>query len=187
MGYPLNQSAWRRGWNDTKTVWTSWQFFVLDGVVGVVIGSICQWYWGLGVVLFGMICAWLAVTISAPVRQRNEARHLLSEIPSKRKIIADKLAEFYLSGNDLKLRIVEEGFNEDAISLVRDWSKPLMDYCYAEPDMLGESSIVALSPKSKDWEVYKPSGLPDNERDYVFRHLSIQLDKLLDLVMELRK
>ena len=152
-----------------------------------MIGSIFQWYWGLGVVLFGMICAWLAVTISAPVRQRNEARHLLSEIPSKRKIIADKLAEFYLAGEDLKLRIVEEGFNEDAISLVRDWAEPLKQYCCAEPDILGESAVVTLSPKIKDWVVFGKTGLPDNERDYAFRHLAIQLEKLGDIIIELRK
>ena len=90
MEYPINQSAWRRGWNDTRTVWTSWQFFFLDAVVGVVIGGVFEWYWGLVVVAFGMFCVWLGATVSAPVKQRNEARRILSEIPSKRKVIANK-------------------------------------------------------------------------------------------------
>lgn len=62
MEYSLDQNAWRRGWNDTKKVWTSWIFLILDAVVAVVISSIFEWYWGLGVVIFGMFCVWLAVS-----------------------------------------------------------------------------------------------------------------------------
>lgn len=152
-----------------------------------MIGSVFQWYWGLGIVLFGMICAWLAVTISAPIRQRNEARHLLSEIPSKRKQIANKLAEFYISGRELSLKIAEDGFNGDAISLVRDWTKPLMDYLNTAPDMLGFPAIVELSPKISDWGIFGTDKLVNKERDYAFRHLSIILEKLLVMVKEFNK
>ena len=151
---------------------TSAIYPAIGAVVGAVVG-------------FGVI--YLVMLVIALYKQRNEARYLLSEIPSKRKVIADRLAEFYLSGNNLKLMIAEEGFNEDAISLVRDWAEPLKEYCYAEPDVLGESAILAFSPQGKDWVVFGPSGLPDNERDYAFRHLSIQLEKLSDMVMELRR
>jgi len=74
MDYALNQSAWRRGWNDTKTIWTGWQFPVFELVGGGVIGRIFGWYWGVLLVLFGMFCVWLGATASAPLRQRNEAR-----------------------------------------------------------------------------------------------------------------
>ena len=188
MEYPLKQSAWRRGWNDTKTVWTNWLFFILDAVVGVVIGSLFQWYWGVGIVLFGMLCAWLAVTISAPVRQRNETRRLLSEMPSKRKVIANKLGELYISGRELSIRIADDNFKGDAISLVQGWSKPLMDFCYSEPDILGKSAIVRLSPRSSDWGIFGTNKLADDkEKDYAFRHLSILLEKLLDMVQEYDK
>ena len=80
MEYPLNQSAWRRGWNDTKAIWTSWQFYVLSAVVAVGAGGVFEWYWGLGVVLIGMLCAWIGATASAPIRQRNEARHALEKL-----------------------------------------------------------------------------------------------------------
>ena len=79
--YPLNQTVWRRGWNDTKAVWTSWQFVVLDAVVTVVIVGVFGWYWGLAAIVFGMTCAWMGMTASAPVRQRNEARSLLLAKP----------------------------------------------------------------------------------------------------------
>jgi cephalosporin-C deacetylase-like acetyl esterase len=63
----------------------------------------------------------------------------------------------------------------------------LKEYCYSEPDVLGASSIVALSPKTEDWSIFAPSGLADDKRDYAFRHLSIKLDKLLNIVTELNK
>lgn len=72
--HSLSESIWRRGWQDTKTAWTSWQFFVLDAVVAVVIGGVFAWYWGLVLVIFGMLCVWLGATASAPIKQRNEAR-----------------------------------------------------------------------------------------------------------------
>jgi hypothetical protein len=83
MDYPINQSAWRRGWNDTKKVWTSWIFFVLDAVVAVVIGGVSEWYWGLVVVVFGMLCAWMVETASAPIKQRNEARKRIEELEAE--------------------------------------------------------------------------------------------------------
>ncbi|MFC1914499.1 hypothetical protein ACFLXF_04415 [Chloroflexota bacterium] len=83
MEYPINQSAWRRGWNDTKTIWTSWQFYVLDAVVAVVIGGIFQWYWALVVVAFGMLCVSLWATASAPYKQRNEARQRIKELEAQ--------------------------------------------------------------------------------------------------------
>lgn len=84
MEYPITQSAWRRGWNGTKTAWKSLPFIILDTVVCVVIGAVFEWYWGLGLFIFAMLCAWIGATASAPVRQRNEARkhvkHLESEL-----------------------------------------------------------------------------------------------------------
>lgn len=187
MEYPLNQRAWRRGWNDTKTVWTSWQFYILDAVVAVVIGGLFEWYWGLAFILLSMFFVWLGATASAPIKQRNEARRLLSEMPSKRKNIGDKLGEYYISGRELSLKIADDSFKGDAISLVQGWAKSLMDYCYSEPDILGTSAIVKLSPRINDWSIFGTDRLADKEKDYAFRHLSIQLEKLADIVMELRK
>jgi hypothetical protein len=80
MEYSIKQSAWRRGWNDTKSVWTSWQFYILDVVVAVVIGGLFDWYWGLVIVVFGMFCVWLGATASAPYNKRNEARQRIEEL-----------------------------------------------------------------------------------------------------------
>lgn len=80
MERPLNESAWRRGWNDTKSVWTSWPFYVLDAVVAAVIAGIFTWHWGLAVVVFSMICVWMGATFRAPYKQRNELRHALEKL-----------------------------------------------------------------------------------------------------------
>jgi len=71
------EGAWRRGWSDTKTAWKSLPFVILDAVACVVVGSVFEWYWGLGLFVFAMFCVWIGVTASAPVRQRNEAWSVL--------------------------------------------------------------------------------------------------------------
>ena len=92
--YPLDQSAWRRGWNDTKTVWASWQFYILDAVVAVVIGGVFGWYWGLVVVLFGMFCVWMGASVRVPYKQRDEARALLKSKTKPRPLTnREKLIE----------------------------------------------------------------------------------------------
>jgi hypothetical protein len=74
VDHPLNESTWRRGWNDAKRIWTGWWFWVIDTVLAGVIGNFFAWYWGVVFVLFGMFCAWLGATAAAPIKQRNEAR-----------------------------------------------------------------------------------------------------------------
>ena len=81
MDYPLNQSVWRRGWNDTKKVWTSWPVVLLDGAVCVVVGAVFTWYWGLGLFIFTLFLIWVGATASAPVKQRNKALTALNSIP----------------------------------------------------------------------------------------------------------
>lgn len=81
---PLRESLWRRGWNDTKTIWTSWPFYILDAVVAAVIGGVFEWYWGLCIIIFGMFCVWLVTTVSAPVKQRNEARKRVIRLEEER-------------------------------------------------------------------------------------------------------
>jgi len=79
-----SENVWRRGWKDTKSVWTSWQFYLLDAIVGIVVGSLTAWYWGLGIIGFGMLCAWLGTTVRAPIAQRDEARVRLRELEAER-------------------------------------------------------------------------------------------------------
>lgn len=144
--------------------------------IGVVSGAVV----GLGVI-------YLIMLFVAPYKQRNEARRLLSEIPSKRKVIANKLADYYISGREISLMIAEDSFKGDVVSLVQDWAKPLMDYCYSEPDILGKSTIARLSPRVSDWGIFGTDRLSGKDRDYAFRDLSIKLEKLLDLIMEIDK
>lgn len=80
MEQPLDQSLWRRGWNDTKTIWMSWPFYIFNPVVAIVIGGLFEWYWTLCIILFGMFCVWLKATISAPIKQRNEVRNRVREL-----------------------------------------------------------------------------------------------------------
>jgi hypothetical protein len=80
MEYPIDESAWRHGWSDTKKAWKTWKFYVFDLLAGGLIGGFFEWYWGLAVVGFGMLCVWMSATTSAPLRQRDEARKLYEPI-----------------------------------------------------------------------------------------------------------
>ncbi len=79
MEHPLEGSAWRRGWNDTKAAWTSWKFYILNVVAAGAIGGFTSWYWGLFVIVVGMFFVWIGATISALIKQRNEAWSLLKK------------------------------------------------------------------------------------------------------------
>jgi len=83
MEYPTDESAWRRGWRDTKKALRNWKFYVFDLLAGGLIGGFLEWYWGLAVVGIGVVCVWMAATGSAPIRQRNEVRKELFELKKR--------------------------------------------------------------------------------------------------------
>lgn len=79
----LSESIWARGWSDTKRGLKSWQFLALEviggGVMGFFVNPIAAIVFLVGVA----IALWIGVTVSAPVRQRDEARqysHFLKEM-----------------------------------------------------------------------------------------------------------
>ena len=200
----MEQSARERAWDDTKKSFHSIKFFWgVEVVMVAIFGGLAVLltpenadkftsaiYPAIGVVsgaVVGLGVIYLIMLFVAPYKQRNEARRLLSEIPSKRKVIANKLADYYISGREISLMIAEDSFKGDVVSLVQDWAKPLMDYCYSEPDILGKSTIARLSPRVSDWGIFGTDRLSGKDRDYAFRDLSIKLEKLLDLIMEIDK
>lgn len=71
---PINEGMWKRGWSDAVSIWKSWPFIILDAVVCVVLTAIFGWYWGLALIVFALLCAWLFAMANAPIKQRNEAR-----------------------------------------------------------------------------------------------------------------
>ena len=54
---------------------------MLDAIVGGILGGLTMWYWGLAIVIFGMVCAWMGAMARAPIAQRNELRNKLLVIP----------------------------------------------------------------------------------------------------------
>ena len=54
---------------------------MLDAIVGGILGGLTMWYWGLAIVIFGMVCVWMGATARAPIAQRNELRNKLLVIP----------------------------------------------------------------------------------------------------------
>ena len=81
MQQPINESAWKRGWNDTKIIWTSWVFVILNVVCCGFIVAFVNRYWGIGLFIFAMLCVLVIKTALAPIKQRNEYRYQLLAKP----------------------------------------------------------------------------------------------------------
>lgn len=102
MEYPINESAWRRGWNDTRTQWTNWVFVIVNAVVSIALFLIglfvLAWYWGVVLAVLPFLGVWAYEIVSAPRKQRNEARKqvilLREEVTRKRSTsVSEKKAK----------------------------------------------------------------------------------------------
>jgi len=91
MEHPLNESAWCRGWQATKSTWTDWRFLAFEAVMAPLLGFFVEWWWSIVLVAGGMLCIWIGATASAPVKQRNEARQRIKEIESEKPKMLDIL------------------------------------------------------------------------------------------------
>gem|GEM_PF-4380406 len=100
MDERFTESAWRRGWNDTKQGWANWRFLLTEAVVSPLAGYIVGAFSGnaiagsvvtIAIVILGLVSIWVGATVAAPYRQRNEARAALQAIPgsSTAPILAD--------------------------------------------------------------------------------------------------
>ena len=77
-----------------------------------------------------VLIIWLVVYL---ICSRNED----VKLRRKRRAIADRLGEFYLSGEDIKNRFTAKDFGDDAIATTREWSQSVKDYFTANPNELG--------------------------------------------------
>jgi hypothetical protein len=137
--------------------------------------------------------AWLAPLIVALVvapfiafhRLRLKRDDLMSvlDVRRKRKEIADKLAEFYISGDEIKQEIIKDGFSGDARALYRSWSEPLTAYFRDNPDELGQARLLSLVPRDDGLTINKVD-LGDEEREGVYYLFVIQLNNLVKLADE---
>lgn len=85
----LSESACRRSWKDTKAAWTNWPFVVVSAVVSIVLFLIgllvLAWYWGVGFAALAILGVWAYEIISAPYKQRNEARKQIMIVQNEGK------------------------------------------------------------------------------------------------------
>ena len=82
MGYtkthPMDESAWRRGWNDAKAGIVDWRFAVLGFAGSPILGVFTEPLWGGLSAIGGLLLMWIGATATAPLRQRDEAREIAS-------------------------------------------------------------------------------------------------------------
>ena len=137
--------------------------------------------------------AWLIPLIAALViapfiafhrlRLKRDALRDALDARRKRKEVADKLAEFYVSGDKIKQEIIKDGFSGDALALHRGWSEPLMAYFRDNPDELGQARLLSLIPRD-DSLIMNQVDLGNEEREGVYYLFVIQLNNLFKLVEE---
>lgn len=75
----LSESAWSRGWKDAKRCFADWRFWAVEVLGGGGLALINP-VLGLLFVVCLAIAVWFGATISAPVRQRDEAREAQSDL-----------------------------------------------------------------------------------------------------------
>jgi hypothetical protein len=117
------------------------------------------------------------------LRLKRDALQDTLDARRKRKKIADKLADFYITGDEIKREIVKDGFSGDAQALYKGWSEPLVAYFRANPDELGQARLLSLVPRDDSLIVHEVD-LGDREREGVYYLFIIQLSNLFKLVEE---
>jgi len=140
MEYPFDQSARRRGWNDTKVAWKSLPFIILDAVGCVVVGAIFVWWWGVILFVFAMICVLIGATATAPFKQRNEARKRLSSLQTTLGQVGfieacmNEATEYRNELKRLEAELIQEPdlFDDDKRNTFRKWYKDVADYLRRE-------------------------------------------------------
>ena len=174
MEHPINESGWRRGWQDTRHIWTSWQFFVLDAVVGVIVGGVFTWYWGLTIVALGMFFAWIVATSSAPVKQRNDLRKQLIELKNK---LADAgyIEAFMIDGIEQRNKLKywkSEGLALDDYELnqFRNWYNDISKYLQKN-----------MNPEFPHWYQTVDIGLTRPNIDDIIKAYDSGIDILRDI------
>lgn len=111
----------------------------------------------------------------------------------RRRSIVNRLAVLYLEGEGIRSQFRKSDSAEGAIGLATKWSQSVVTYFRENPDELGEARLISLSPRQADWFVhnqFNPFGENEDQSEellYAFRHISIEMEKLADLMAELSR
>ena len=128
MEVSFSESAWKRGWNDTKSAWTKWPFVITNVAVSIALFIIglfyIAWFWGVGLAVLAVLSVLAYEIVSAPYKQRNEARKQVSALQNvntqelKGKFFHDFDTEGYVQHQG----IIGDYLNEDIIFIQYfDW------------------------------------------------------------------
>jgi len=169
----LQETLWRRGWNDTKAGWRDWRFLLFWAVMSPTIGLFSGLLSGnpvLGavvatlVVIVGLVLVWIGATASAPVKQRNEARQQILAKEAINLEVTVGRQGIAAMGGDLQgkmwVRFLSATITNPSITLPigisavwlevsgKDWSHRLSPLSSAHRDSM--ESLVGLPIPSKD-------------------------------------
>ena len=63
--HPMDESVWRRGWNDTKAGWTHWRFLLMDVIGLPALGVFVDPRLVLPAAAASLILIWIGATATA--------------------------------------------------------------------------------------------------------------------------
>ncbi len=89
------ESAWARGWSDAKRRLADWRFWAAEVLGGGLVGMVANFAIALVFVIGLAVAIWVVATVSAPIRQRNEAR---SQLKKEREERVPRLVIEFASG-----------------------------------------------------------------------------------------
>ena len=135
---PLHESAWRRGWTDTKAAFKSWRLKLIENILrlllalalglatGLIISSWQGTLVGTGAGIGAMLVSALSVLgwnlYRAPIRQRNEAWGREQQTWEREKQREQLLPQV---GDQLDMRVIQE--NDDFFLYSPGMERPLRD------------------------------------------------------------
>ena len=129
--HPLDETVWRRGWNDTKAGWLDWRFLLLDVAVAPTAGVILEPLVGVIVGVSGLIFVWIGATTRASLLQRNEARYELQF--AVKGVFSDDAKQEALSQLSMERRVGvglrNTGMDITPLDKEEDWWQRVQQWC----------------------------------------------------------
>ena len=166
-----------------------WGWAVAVGIILAITGgyldisgkaSFPTWAWQI---LLVMLLILVPFIVFHKLRINRDELQAELDTRVKRKNIADKLGEFYLSGLKLRQTLEKENFGDEVVDKRKEWSLSVIDFFRGSPE-LGESRVIGFMPDNVEIFEYTFGVEADEKGKLEYALLSFQTVYLKKLVEE---
>lgn len=146
MGF--NESAWKRGRRDTVRAAKSTPGMTIEIGGSAIVGVF--WQNPIVVLCFlvgSLLCIWIGATVSAPIRQRDEARLKLSEKDIYLDLVKSACSRLWMIGIGLKADLSNQHTHQDAWKNLYKWKNIALGLAdYLDASYRHKIAVAAMSP-----------------------------------------